>query len=578
MPCGDIITPAGVTIPQPVVTSVTTSGCGPSIFTAKVMAPVNTDCTSTLATGLDAPTFYIYHDSNGNGVADDAGQNWTAIGQGTFSATNPGLWTLSYDTSALDRGQYLVGIRAKDTDASTHITWSFLTQNQVNAGTGSSPTPWKTGDYANPIPEPGVVIDTFYNSCGKYASLTKGVSPAYTTAGSNVTFTITVNNQTSAAFNVSSITDTLPPGFSYQSAPAEGGTLTGIVTPPANNSAGTVTWTFSGASVPAASSRTFTFTARVSSVAGTYSNSASAATTSAAWVTLNSNAVNIGVGAPQLTISKTPGSYQAVPGDTITYSIKYSNDSPVNTTSVIITDVLPAGLNFVAASNNGTYNAATRTVTWQPGSLASGEGPYTLTFQVTVDQNANPRTENTATISSSETTPASAKTVIYVPSPLEISKSANKTLVDPQGASPANQVIYTISYRNTGTTALTGATITDVVPAGFTYVSNTGSGTYTSGTVTWNIGTLNAGANGSVTVTMQVVNPYPVTAPNPFINTAVIDTNETGAFQSRASVLSVNTTAAGQGISTIFTISMPQACPIRVWGAHPICTRTRPPR
>ena len=554
VPCGDLITLAGGVIPQPIVTEVTSTGCGPTTFSARVRDAINADCTDTLA----GVTFYIFYDKNANGDDDDAGESWTSIGAATVSSTDPSLWTITYDTSSLNSGQYLVGVRAQDTDSTVHVTWSFLTQAEVDAGT----PPASAGQYANSTPEPGVVMDLFLNSCGESATLTESVSPSYTAAGGVVTFTITVTNNTSSAFNLTSITNALPSGFSYQfSAPPagagpEGGSLAAsIATRPVDGATGNVTWTFNpGTTIAAGTSATLTFTAQAAPDTGTYTSSASAVTDDPDWGNLASNSVDIGVGAPQLTIAKRPSVYSAVPGDTVTYTITYSNDSPVSTTGVVITDVLPAGLNFVAAGSGGTYDPATRTITWNLGDLASGEGPYTVTYQVIVTQGAAVRTENTATIDSNETAPATAKTAIYVPSPLQIAKTADKALVDPRGVSPANQVTYTITYRNTGTTALTGTTITDTTMPGFTYSACTGgcttaepsgdgygndNGTCETGepcTVTWSIGNLAAGASGSVTLTLTVTNPYSEMT-NPATNTAVIDTNETGPLEDSASVV-----------------------------------------
>jgi len=551
VPCGDMVTLNGGSFPQPTVDQVTATGCGPTTLTAQVRDTINAACQSSVTT----VNFYYYYDKDGDGEADDGG-SWTLAGAGTRSTTNPSLWSLSWDSRIppfnLNKGQYLIGVWATD---GTNTTKSYLTS--------SSPPV-----YANPSPVPGVVYDIFDNSCGESVSLTKSVSPAYTTVGQDVTFTLTVTNNTSAAFNLTSITDALPSGFSYQSAPIEGGSLAGFIDPgpppkrPTNGASGNVTWTFSGASIPAAvggipGTGTLTFTAQVSSIEGTFSNSASAVTNDPDWGNLSSNVVDIGVGEPQLTIAKRPSAYQAVPGDTITYTITYSNNSPVNATGVVITDILPAGLTFVSADNGGTYNAATRTITWNLGSLASGEGPYTVTYQVIVTQGAAVRTENTATIDSNDTDPAYATTAIYVPSPLQIDKSADKLLVDPRGVSPANQVTYTILYQNTGTAPLNGVTVTDIIPNGFLFVSasspplNTGVEILSDSigdddgicetleacsTITWNVGTLAAGASGSVDLTLRVTNPYTGTA-NPAINTAIIDTYETGPFQDSTSVV-----------------------------------------
>ena len=51
--------------------------------------------------------------------------------------------------------------------------------------------------------------------------------------------------------------------------------------------------------------------------------------------------------------------------------------------------------------------------------------------------------------------------------------------------------------------------ITDAVPANTTFVSATGGGTESSGTVTWNLGTLSNGATGTVTLTVRVNSPLP---------------------------------------------------------------------
>ena len=114
---------------------------------------------------------------------------------------------------------------------------------------------------------------------------------------------------------------------------------------------------------------------------------------------------------------------------------------------------------------------------------------------------------NTATIDGSNTAPADATASVFVQVPrpkLVLQKTTDKLLVDPAGTSPAYQVTYTLSYRNVGDATASNAVITDVVPAGFTFVSATGGGSHASGTVTWNLGNLAAGTSGTVTVTFQV--------------------------------------------------------------------------
>lgn len=535
VPCGDLITAnGGESIPQPTVDWVTAEGCGPTTLTAQVRDAINPDCQDTLA----SVRFYYYYDANANGLADDGGL-WTAIVPDATVGSTPNIWSVSWDSTSLKNGQYLIGVEAEDDQG--NMTWSHLTQAQLP---GASPP-----NYTNPSPEPGVVYGTVINTCGLYAQVTKTVNPVSTTVGSAVEFTVTIDNRLSIPLTINSIVDQLPPNFTYES--TTGGTLSGTCStgsPPGSTE--TITWTCTpAASIVAGSTGTLIFTAIVPMVEGTYSNVAIAVTDEEGIIT--SDPVNIGVGLSRLTISKSASDYSVEPNDTVTYTITYSNDSPVNTTGVTITDTLPTGLNFVSASDGGTYNSGTRTITWNIGYLASLEGPYSVSFNVTVDKSASVKTVNTATIDSNETAPASSSANIFVNSPLNLNKSANKTLVYPAAASPNNQVIYTIDYQNTGASDLTGVTITDPIPAGFSYISHTDDAIFTGTAnevigdgygdddgicelgepciVTWEAlpdppGTLVSGASGSLTLTVQANFPY--TGDNYVVNTATVDSNE----------------------------------------------------
>jgi extracellular elastinolytic metalloproteinase len=60
----------------------------------------------------------------------------------------------------------------------------------------------------------------------------------------------------------------------------------------------------------------------------------------------------------------------ALPGTTFSYGINYTNLGPEPSAHAKVIDVLPAGVAFVSADHGGTYNAATRTVTWSVGTVA----------------------------------------------------------------------------------------------------------------------------------------------------------------------------------------------------------------
>ena len=554
-PYGDLISFDKGTISQPVVASITVaapSGCpGSNTLNAKIqdtIAIVN----GLAVTTVKSVAFSYYYDANGDGVAND-GSTWTLAANGALDAGSINSWSAAWNASSLPRGMYLVGVQALDTlyqdlngngaynagidvslmdDGATpteakNRTFSYLTAAQVAALT---PSPSTETWYANPdlTGTQPITVASGINACGVAPSLVKSASASTVTGGGTVDFTLTFTNPMSSAQTLTTITDTLPAGFSYVAGHTSGtGVLSGIGAPSIN--AQILTWS-PGVSVPASGSATMTFRAQAPTAAGTYANSAAASTSLGA---LTSNPVTVAVGTPRLTIVKTAGSASTTPGSTLTYTITYANDSPVDMTNVVITDAVPTGMTYVAASasNGGTYSAPT--ITWNLGSLASGSGARTVTFQVTVDSGAPESVTNTASITSTQASPATAAATVSVLA------SRPKLLIEKVSGSAAvaaaGQVTFTINYQNAGTVDATSVTITDTIPAGWTFVSCSNSCTNSSGTVSWSPGTLTV-AQGKlfVTLTLQAGSPY--TGANPVTNTATIAASNATSANSSAQV------------------------------------------
>jgi len=95
------------------------------------------------------------------------------------------------------------------------------------------------------------------------------------------------------------------------------------------------------------------------------------------------------------------------PGDTITYTICYKNTNKYAVHNVMLVDTLPDEESFVSASDGGTYNAVSHTVTWHIGTLPAG-AQGCVTLNVTVKPETSPGTTitNSCTIDGDETSPA----------------------------------------------------------------------------------------------------------------------------------------------------------------------------
>jgi uncharacterized repeat protein (TIGR01451 family) len=88
-------------------------------------------------------------------------------------------------------------------------------------------------------------------------------------------------------------------------------------------------------------------------------------------------------------------------GDTVVYTLTVTNygRNPLSPAGATVTDVLPAGLDFVSASAGCAYNAGTRTVTCNVPQLAqSADAVFTLTTQLANPYNGARPLVNEATV------------------------------------------------------------------------------------------------------------------------------------------------------------------------------------
>ncbi|MCX4747541.1 hypothetical protein OG455_18795 [Kitasatospora sp. NBC_01287] len=218
-----------------------------------------------------------------------------------------------------------------------------------------------------------------------------------------------------------------------------------------------------------------------------------------------------------LTSSKTvtPGKVQ--PGETVTYTVSFSNPNtfPMNTFG--FTDTLDPRLDYVPGSTSGSGTSSglhEPTVTgskvaWggfftlakgpDPGKTPDPASVFTFTFQAKVKDTA---TLGTATndFSGDGIAPLSqvAPVLIAPLADLTVTKSVDKPSVLTGG-----QAVFTLTARNDGPNAAANVVLTDKLPTGLTYVSDDSGGKYDKTAGTWTVGALAKGATATLKITVK---------------------------------------------------------------------------
>jgi uncharacterized repeat protein (TIGR01451 family) len=201
----------------------------------------------------------------------------------------------------------------------------------------------------------------------------------------------------------------------------------------------------------------------------------------------------------RFSVSKTAPA-QAVPGEIITYTLTITHTHPsANTTGVVLTDTLPAGVSFVAAT--GSYTLTGRTVAWNIPDLAPGANT-SVDLSVQIDPTYSGLLANHAyTAHSADVAPVSGPAAVttVVPFSLLLGLSA------PAQVLPGETFTYTLTITNPHPWApVHDLVLTDTLPASVTFIAATSPYSLTGSTLRWELPTLAAGASWQVHLTVQV--------------------------------------------------------------------------
>ena len=228
---------------------------------------------------------------------------------------------------------------------------------------------------------------------------------------------------------------------------------------------------------------------------------------------------------PDMEVTKSASRDPAIAGEALTYTIIITNHGPYSGTGVVVTDTLPGGVTFVAATaSQGSCNEASGVVTCTLHTMLVDD-TGTVTVAVTVNPSTRGTLTNVAQVSATETdtnmvnNTYTETTAVSAPV-LELTKRDYSDPV-PAGA----PLTYTLAYTNTGDATATNVVITDVLDSNVVYAGAFPLPTGTTPALYWNIGPLAPSTPKEIVISVTVQSGLGdgVT----LVNSATIDSWET---------------------------------------------------
>ncbi len=443
----------------------------------------------------------------------NAAQSYIGAGRGTCTGAIPSAQAAGVFATSVSFAGILIPANSSCT---VMVDVTAGSGNFSNTAGGVSAN--ETGAAAGPA------SNTATLGSGKIA-INKTFGPASIGTGEKSTLTFTLTNGLNTAFaNVVNFTDTFPAGMSIAASPAPasgcGGTLKNLAGT-AGSAPGDGGFQLVNGSIGALGTCTVTVPITTSG-AGSFSNTTSAISWGSGTGPVSNTAVLTVVLKPTLSETFTPSSVDAFRNSTLTFTVTNPNASaPLN--NCTFSDALGSLYVSNPPSLGGTCVGVTGTPVFGATSLALGiptlnAGSCTISLPVT--GNAAGSYPNTASgVVCNEIVSAGAAsntaTLTLNKLPIQLLKSASLVNVPPGSA-----VTYTITYTNPNSgMSLQNIVITDVtpqytsfasaacgaLPASLTSCTISAPVAGATGNITWTLGgTLNAGASGTMTLTVTV--------------------------------------------------------------------------
>ncbi len=344
------------------------------------------------------------------------------------------------------------------------------------------------------------------------------------TAGTDLTYTVSVSNNGSSDAHTLSLTDVVPAGTTFKSANQTGGPAVTLTTP-AVGATGTIRG--QAATFAAGASATFTFVVHINPndpSGATVSNTATAGSADTELSPTDNSASSSAAlfTSADLAVTKTTSGPEVVAGTQTAYTITVTNNGPSDAQAVSLLDNIPAGTTFVSLTRPVGWSTTTPAVggtgpvSASITTLAAGaSGQFILVVEVNPSAVVGSTISNTATAdtrttdSSGANNSATANLTVTHEVDLVVLKSA-----DPDPANTFQNLTYTIQLANTGPSTATGTRVTDTLPAGvafFSAAASQGTFTHSGNSVTFTVGDTLPSVEITLTVVVRPLHPGSIT-------------------------------------------------------------------
>ncbi|WP_318312128.1 T9SS type B sorting domain-containing protein [Flagellimonas crocea] len=450
-------------------------------FTLTVTNDGPSEATSVEVTDL-LPSGYSYESDNGGGTYDEVTGIWN-VG----SLASGGTTSLSIRATVNASGDYnntaeITGHDQTDVDS---------TPNNDQPGEDDQ-------DQVSIVPEPLVDI-----------SLSKTVNQFIPEVGEEIVFTVTVQNDGPSNATNLVVTDVLATGYQLLNATASTGTYNGT-----NGS-----WVVGN--LASGGSETLVMTVLVLAT-GDYRNTAELTNVAEQDIDSTPNNNNeseddqqtiepIVIPVADLLLRKSVNVLSPYVGQDVIFTISITNLGPSSATGVEVMDLLPDGYSYTSHSTTAGVYSASSGLWVLNGDIADGN-TETLTIVATVN-NTGDYFNVTEVFASDQYDPNSIPNNDNVfendqdnagTTPIPSADLALDVSVDNEFPDVGTEVVFTVSLVNQGPSDAIGVEVENILPNGFTYISNDSGGVFNPNNGIWDVGTIGLGAQTEINIVAEV--------------------------------------------------------------------------